>query len=317
MDPSQPKDLRGIPFSYAEDGVDVLRHPHHPNFIQYQAIANSSEAVFLEAENEFASVAAVTAFGRKPRKNGSHLNRSSQDGFIVQALPDGSLGLGVVDGHYDFGHIAAKFLLHRLETGWRRGESSLDILDSSSEALEQMINEMGRHYFYQFLEPGKKFLGIGACVSTARISKERQLVSEHLGDTRVTVIRPTGDSGSVLYESWDHNEAGDDQRKGGPAKVYSPREYSKLTRAITPTSLRELFSLPERDQEQPISLQKGDWVILSSDGGRALGVSNWLTAMSDGKGVKGFISHAHTQLEKNILTRGHADDYTLIALEIR
>lgn len=315
MEPTQPKKTVSEPFSFLEDDSESLRQSNNLRCIQFQGVAPSKEPVFFEAEHGVAHVAAVTGFGQRPKREGSLFNRTSQDGFIVRGLTDGALGVGVVDGHYDFGHIATKFLLHRLETGWGRGESSLSLLGGSSEALAEWVDRSGRSNFYQYLEPGKRFLGIGACVSTTKICKDRVLITEHLGDTRVTVIRRSGEYAQVTYESWDHNVAGEDQRKGGPARFYTPQEFSTLTRKIAPTNEKSLIFCPEQDPS--CALQKGDWVILSSDGGRACGVSSWVTMIAQGGGVKEFIAHAHCQLENNRAAQGYADDYTLVALEIR
>ena len=202
---------------------------------------------------------AVTALGYETHIG--MVRTSNQDSFCALLAPDAPLGsdalLAVADGMggRPAGDVASAMAIERLLSRLQDA-SQQKVMDDGERAglLGEAMHALNRDVFQAADSPETR--GMGTTLTVAMVAAS-SLVIGHVGDSRVYLLR----GGQLHQPSTDHNWAEEEIRRGhltrDAARTHPGRNM--LTRAIGTAPQVEADVLV-------LSLQKGDTVLLCSDG---------------------------------------------------
>ncbi len=186
---------------------------------------------------------------------------SNQDSFCALLAPDAPLGsdalLAVADGMggRPAGDVASAMAIEKLLSRLQDA-SQQKVMDDGERAglLGEAMHALNRDVFQAADSPETR--GMGTTLTVAMVAAS-SLVIGHVGDSRVYLLR----QGQFHQVSADHNWASEQMRRGklAPDAAHTHPGRNLLTRAIGTSPHVEVDVLV-------LSLQKGDTVLLCSDG---------------------------------------------------
>ena len=186
---------------------------------------------------------------------------SNQDSFCALLAPDAPLGsdalLAVADGMggRPAGEVASAMAIERLLSRLQDADKQ-KVMDDGQRAglLGEAMHALNRDVFQAADSPETR--GMGTTLTVAMVAAS-SLVIGHVGDSRVYLLR----GGQFHQVSADHNWASEQMRRGklAPDAAHTHPGRNLLTRAIGTSPHVEVDVLV-------LSLQKGDTVLLCSDG---------------------------------------------------
>ena len=228
---------------------------------------------------------------------------SNQDSFCALLAPDAPLGsdalLAVADGMggRPAGDVASAMAIEKLLSRLQDA-SQQTVMDDGERAglLGEAMHALNRDVSQAADSPETR--GMGTTLTVAMVAAS-SLVIGHVGDSRVYLLR----QGQFHQVSADHNWASEQMRRGklAPDAARTHPGRNLLTRAIGTSPHVEVDVLV-------LSLQKGDTVLLCSDGLHGLvtdeEISSVLREQTPQEAAKALVNKANQQ--------GGSDNVTVV-----
>jgi serine/threonine protein phosphatase PrpC len=196
---------------------------------------------------------------------------NNEDSYGSAWMPDGSLFVIVADGMggHAAGEVASRMAVEVIEVNVREdpdGDPRARLYHAIIEANEAIIQEGKR--------TGRR--GMGTTTVTAIVRGEEAWLGQ-VGDSRLFHVR----RGQVLWRTLDHTRVQSLLDRGiiNESEARSHPDAGMLTRALGHAKTSNGAALEPDVMQEPLRLQPGDALVLSSDGLHDL-VEDWEVAMA-------------------------------------
>ncbi len=190
---------------------------------------------------------------------GQGTRAQNQDRLGFVAKEGAIVALYVLDGYQAYGGLAAKIVAEGIERDISTGIAPGTVL---SKAFVNYREQIDAHH------PAARFSSTGTCAAVFEIADGTARLS-HLGDTGICVLRPN-DSGALeeKAQTIDHSRTQELIDLGVTDREVLQANRHYITRSVTYHAEGEKPDEPT--VSDPLPLQRGDLIILYSDGIRAI-----------------------------------------------